>query len=626
MAEQKSPFGEDGPFGGTPFGGGNRSGGGGGPEINFDFLERFRGVGTSKKARVLAIVLLIVIVLFCYWWFHPPLNIHSGELWIFFCVVICLPAFLVLRSRRKAYEGGGDVEVDEGKAKKFKFLSWIPLAIIIVGLIGALSSATFFPGNAERFSTILKTTEMSFESDIQEVNYNSIPVIDGASAIILGNRTMGTMADYVSQFEISPLYSQINYKGRPVRVSPLNYADIIKWFTNMGTGIPAYVIVDMATQDTHIVRPEHAIFISESDPFINNLDRYVQLKYPFYMFDQKSFEIDEEGVPWWVCPVQKRTIGLFGGTTIDRVVLCNASTGECQDLAVEDVPQWIDRAYPTELLIEQYNWYGLYLNGWWNSWLGQEGVKQTTPGTDGKQGYNYIAKDDDVWVYTGVTSATADDSIIGFVLINQRTAESHFYPVSGATEDSAMRSAEGQVQNLRYSATFPLLLNINNQPTYFMALKDAAGLVKKYAMVDIQRYQNVAVGDTVMDCQKSYKQLLATNGFIESGVNGGGLQEVTGTIETMAQAVIDGNTHFYLTLVGDAHIYDVPISLIEIVTYREGAQITLHYIDGVPTCAVMALGALDEAAVAEQAAETAAAAQEAAQQQASGAATQDAAA
>ena len=246
--------------------------------------------------------------------------------------------------------------------------------------------------------------------------------------------------------------------------------------------------------------------------------------------------------------------------------MCNATTGECQDLAIDEVPQWVDRAYPAELLIEQYNWSGKYKNGWLNSFLGQEGLVQTTPGTDGQVGYNYIAKDDDVWVYTGVTSATADNSIVGFVLVNQRTAESHFYSVPGATEESAMGSDEGQVQNLRYTSTFPLLINVANQPTYFMALKDGEGLVKKFAMIDIQHYQNVAVGDTVADCQKAYLALLATNGVDTAGEAMETL-DAQGVIVHMAQAVVEGNSHFYVKLEGDESIYDFALpGLIEIVT------------------------------------------------------------
>ncbi len=446
-------------------------------------------------------------------------------------------------------------------------------------------SLSIFPGNAEKYATVLQTTEDNFAQDIKEVNYSEIPVIDRDSAVLLGNREMGSIPEYVSQFEISPLYSQINYQSSPVRVSPLGYADLFKWFTNREAGIPAYALVNMTTQDAEIVRLEdNPIHYSESEPLVRNIDRHVQLSYPFYMFDQKSFEIDDEGHPWWICPVQSRTIGLFGGTTIQRVVMVDATTGETQDLAIEDVPQWVDHAYPTDLLLEQYNWSGKYKDGWLNSVFGQKNVVQTTPGTDGNLGYNYIAKDDDVWVYTGVTSATADNSIVGFVLINQRTAESHFYPVAGATEESAMQSAEGQVQNLRYQATFPLLINVSGQPTYFMALKDNAGLVKQFAMLDIQRYQNVAVGNTVAECQKAYQALLATNGVLaESGVDTGAVEK-QGTIAHIAQAVVEGNSHFYVKLDDGSAIYDFALpGLIEIVGYKEGDAITFTYVEAEPT-------------------------------------------
>ncbi|MDR3053267.1 MAG: Tat pathway signal sequence, partial [Coriobacteriales bacterium] len=514
------------------------------------------GAGGSKprkpfktRTKIIALVVLLLFIAGCYWYFHPPINIQSRDLWVFVIIFILLPVFLVLWTRSRQYASGvGKASLDFKKAKLFKRLAYLPIAVLLLVAIGALVSAVFFPGNAERYATVLNTQTRDFTADVHEVDYAEIPVIDRYSAALLGNRVMGSIPEYVSQFEISPLYSQINYQGHPVRVSPLLYADFFKWWANQSSGLPAYVIIDMTTQDANIVKLDTPIRYSESEPFDRNIDRYMQLKYPFYLFDQKSFEIDEDGRPWWVCPVQKRTIGLFGGTTISRVVLCDASTGECIDLDVSEVPVWVDRVYPSELLIEQYNWSGAYSDGWINSWLGQQNVIQTTPGTNGQEGYNYIAKDDDVWVYTGVTSATADNSIVGFVLINQRTAESGFYPIAGATEDSAMSSAEGQVQHLGYVSTFPLLLNINSQPTYFMALKDNAGLVKMYAMIDIQRYQNVAVSDTVLGCQEVYKTLLATNGVELPLDPAQETNEASGTIEHIAQAVIEGNSHFYLKL------------------------------------------------------------------------------
>ena len=575
----------------APSDGAGRAGRGGGggsqpPHVHVEVPFADRMAAWGKKALIIAAIVIVLVGLAAYWWFHPPINIHSTDTWMFVAVFILLPLFLVFWSRSHSYkEGTAKVEANPGKAKAFKFASYVPVAVAVLGVLGAVMSLSIFPGNAEKYATVLQTTEDNFAQDIKEVNYSEIPVIDRDSAVLLGNREMGSIPEYVSQFEISPLYSQINYQSSPVRVSPLGYADLLKWFTNREAGIPAYALVNMTTQDAEIVRLEdNPIHYSESEPLVRNIDRHVQLSYPFYMFDQKSFEIDDEGHPWWICPVQSRTIGLFGGTTIQRVVMVDATTGETQDLAIEDVPQWVDHAYPTDLLLEQYNWSGKYKDGWLNSVFGQKNVVQTTPGTDGNLGYNYIAKDDDVWVYTGVTSATADNSIVGFVLINQRTAESHFYPVAGATEESAMQSAEGQVQNLRYQATFPLLINVSGQPTYFMALKDNAGLVKQFAMLDIQRYQNVAVGNTVAECQKAYQALLATNGVLaESGVDTGAVEK-QGTIAHIAQAVVEGNSHFYVKLDDGSAIYDFALpGLIEIVGYKEGDAITFTYVEAEPT-------------------------------------------
>ncbi len=556
-----------------PSAGGHRGGG------EFDML-RTRFAQMSKKAFVVLAVVILIVAAFCYWWFHPPINIHSVDLWMFLAIFVLFPSFLVFFIFHQIYERGmGKREKNEKKSKRFKGLMVVPVIIALVGVLGAVASLTLFPGNAEKYSTILNTEDGDFATDIEQADYSTIPFIDRDSAVLLGNRTMGTMADYVSQFEISDLYSQINYQDAPVRVSPLNYADMFKWWSNHNTGIPAYVIVNMSTQDTQIVRLEDPIYYSDSDPFFNNVDRHVQLSHPFYIFGEKSFEIDDNGKPYWIYPVIDYTVGLFGGETVSRVVLCDASTGECQDLAIDEVPQWVDRAYPADLLIQQYNWSGALSGGWINSWLGQSGVKQTTPGSDGQLGYNYIAKDDDVWVYSGVTSATADNSIIGFVLINQRTAESKFYPVAGATEESAMSSAEGQVQNLKYEATFPLLINVDNQPTYFMALKDNAGLVKKYAMIDIQRYQNVAVGDTLEETEKSYKKLLRANGVSTDDDSDKATKTdgtATGTISLISPVVLDGNSHYYVMLNGDGTLYDCPVAnVVDIVRFKEGDSVTL---------------------------------------------------
>lgn len=509
----------------------------------------------------------------------PAINIHSSGTW---GAIFLVSGILMLFSLVKHFKGSAESTV-EGISKMqfrikdtslmFKILGSVMLLLCVVYGIGYLLSSPFF--NAAKYQKLLSIEERNFTDDIKEVDYQTIPLLDKDSAAILGNRKMGSMVDMVSQFEVTSDYSQINYLGKPVRVTPLTYASPIKWLTNQGNGIPAYILIDMTTQDTECVKLTEGIKYSKGEYFNRNIYRHLRFKFPTYIFaEQIFFEIDDEGTPYWVCPVKKFNIGLFGGQTIGRVVLCNAQTGECTDYAVEDVPTWIDKVYSAELLIDLYDYSGLLKHGYWNSLLGQKDCLQST------NGYNYIALDDDVWVYTGVTSVSGDQSNVGFVLMNQRTMETRYYKVEGAIEDSAMSSAEGQVQNLGYRATFPLLLNIADEPTYFMALKDSAGLVKKYAMVNVQKYQWVAIGDTLKECEKNYTELLNTNGIVSSMAEE--LKSITGQIKSISPIVLEGNTHYYICLENSDDIFDLDMqdkSLIQIVKYQVGDQVVFEYLN-----------------------------------------------
>ena len=535
----------------------------------------------KKMLRTILLVLLGIAFLGVYYYVTiPAINLHSKGTW---GVILFLVFVLMLLSGLKQLQKSGADTVEGIRAFRFRFKEFglvfkaLAILLILLGLfyvIGSLLSSPFF--NAAKYQRLLTIEEREFTDDIKEVDYKTIPLLDRDSASLLGNRKMGSMVDMVSQFEVSGDYSQINYQGKPVRVTPLTYASPIKWLTNQKNGIPAYILIDMTTQNTECVKLSEGIKYSKGEYFNRNLYRHLRFRFPTYIFDdQIFFEIDEEGTPYWVCPVKKFNIGLFGGQTVGRVVLCNAQTGECVDYAVEDVPSWIDKVYSAELLVRLYDYSGLLKHGYWNSMLGQKDCLQST------NGYNYIALEDDVWVYTGITSVSGDQSNVGFVLMNQRTMETRSYKVEGAIEDSAMSSAEGQVQNLGYRATFPLLLNIADEPTYFMALKDGAGLVKKYAMVNVQKYQWVAIGDTVQECEKNYTQLLSTNGIVSDIVGTG--KSVTGKIESISPVVLEGNTHYYICLENQEDIFDINMAdpqLIKIVKYKVGDSITIQYAEG----------------------------------------------
>lgn len=524
------------------------------------------------KAKIILVLAVLLAAGIYYYVTLPAINIHATGFWIFFLALILI-ILAAYAAKKRLYT------VNDIRESRFMKAGGIALLVLVLVYgIGAILSSPIV--NAKKYQSLLTIQERSYTEDIKPVNYSQIPLLDKDSASLLGNRKMGSMVDMVSQFEVSDLYSQINYQGKPVRVTPLVYASAIKWITNQSEGIPAYIMIDMTTQDTELVKLDTPIRYSESEYFNRNIYRHLRFRYPTYIFDQLSFEIDDQGTPYWICPVKKYEIGLFGGQTIGRVVLCNAQTGETEDYSLEECPQWVDRANPADLLIQLYNYHGTLVNGYLNSIFGQKGCLQTT------EGYNYMAMDDDVWVYTGVTSVSGDRSNVGFVLINQRTRETRYYKVNGAEEQSAMDSAEGQVQNLGYHATFPILLNISGEPTYFMALKDDAGLVKKYAMVNIQKYQNVAVGDTVALCEESYKKLLNSSGIL-TGSDTGAAQKITGKIQRIAQSVIDGNSHFYLVLENSPLIFDVPVEdFLQVVTYQEGDTVTVSYLEGSPVCSV----------------------------------------
>lgn len=541
------------------------------------------GKGKMKKnskllgVKIGAIVLLLLSGFIYYYVTLPAINIHSvGFWWFIISAVVMITSIGIIWKLWKQKKKKIEVIIADSKNTigLWKYGYYLAVALSIIFLVGTFLGSPVI--NAKKYQALLNVETREFTEDITQVDYDTIPLLDRDSASLLGDRKMGSMVDMVSQFEVADDYTQINYQGKPVRVTPLEYASPIKWLTNQKDGIPAYMLIDMATQNTECVKLSEGIKYSKSEYFNRNIYRHLRFRYPTAIFaDQIFFEIDEEGTPYWICPIKKFNVGLFGGETVDSVVICNAVNGDCTKYDVEEVPQWVDKVYQAELLMELYDYYGIYKHGFFNSVLGQKDCLQTT------NGYNYIALEDDVWVYSGITSVNGDQSNVGFVLMNQRTMETRFYQIEGAIEDSAMASAEGQVQNLGYQATFPLLLNIADEPTYFMALKDESGLVKKYAMVNIGKYQWVAIGDTVKECEKEYNELLNVNGI--AAVETGSSETITGEIAASASVVIEGNTHFYISIKGRDEIFDVDISnpnVLNIVKYNPGDMITITYMAG----------------------------------------------
>lgn len=521
---------------------------------NGDF---FKQKAPKKYGSMKALVMTLIFFLIAEYFTLLPVNLRSPD-FVFF-LSLCLIIFIGLRSLLNASFD----RINKGI---------LAVAVILIGyvFIGQLISSPIF--HASSYQQQLDVDKNAdFFADNEKVNYQSIPVVDKDSAERLGDRKMGEIVDYVSQFEVDDEYGQINFKDKPFRVTTISYSDFIKWFTNHGEGLPAYIRVDMVTQESEVVRLEEGMKYSHSDLFFRNINRHIRVHYPTKMFEEATFEINDEGQPYWIAPTYTYKIGLFGGKDITGAVLVNAIDGSSQYYDIEDVPTWVDRVYPSNLLLTQLENWGKYTNGYFNTIFSQKGVLKPT------DGYNYIALNDDVYIYTGLTSVSSDASNVGFALINMRTKESKYYAISGAEEYSAMSSAEGKVQNLQYKSTFPILINAGGEPTYFLSLKDSAGLVKKYAFVSVENYQIVSVGDSVAEAEKGYYQLLSDNGKSDIDVVN---KTISGHISSIQAGVVNGNSNYYFKLEGQDKVFIAPISLNDgLPLLKNGDSVTVGYIE-----------------------------------------------
>ena len=572
--------------------------------IKVDFSKKDGGrkkdvVIPPEKAALKIVLSLLCSAVFAgilFYFMLPALNFKSYDLYIYLGAIVA--SYVVFNALFSNVFGKPEYVP---YVKRRAIVPGIIIAVLLVAVgIGYLVSCEFF--RASSYSKIISVdTDSNFSEDVEEQtadSFSEIPKLDEDTAAQLAARALGALKDIgsVSQFTIAPENSQINYQGKPYRVVPLQYADIIKWLVNTRDGFPGYVMVNMADESTNFVElKDGSIRYSAYEHFNKLLKRHLRFEFPTYLFADATFEVNDDGDPFWICARLDKTIGLFGGTDVIGIVLVDAVSGECIEYSMDQLKddpnlQWIDTVYDSDLIVQQYNYYGKYQKGFWNSLLGQKDVIKTT------DGYNYIAKNDDVWMYTGVTSVTSDQSIIGFVLVNQRTKEADFYNVTGGTEYSAQQAAEGRVMDLGYTATFPLLLNIGGEPTYFLSLKDPKNqIVQQYALINVANYNNNKMGVTGTDlskCLASYIESLKEKGItvdinpddvVTPGTNEDKTPDTTkltasGTIADIRTAVMGGESYYYIKLDSNEAYFAIAASKDEgVVILNRGDSVTVTY-------------------------------------------------
>ncbi|QEN03428.1 hypothetical protein EW093_01485 [Thiospirochaeta perfilievii] len=400
-------------------------------------------------------------------------------------------------------------------------------------------------GRSDRYMNIIGEVEESlFIEDISPVDVDKIRLVDQDMASKLGDKTIGQdpalgSSSYVGNFNIQ------TYRGELYWVAPLLHRSFFKWLSNK-EGSKGYIMVSATNpQDVRLVQDKGFIKYQPDAYFSQDLKRHIYFNgFINKGFTDYTFEIDDDGKPYWVISQYKKVIG-YSGKDVEKTILIDAQNGTLSSYTVDKTPKWVDRIQPEEFVIDQVNNWGKFKKGFWNSILAEEGVQRLTPGISlvyGKDGVSY-------W-YSGVTSVGADDSTIGFILVNSRTKEFKYYKQSGATETAAMGSAEGKVQEKGYYATFPIMYNIVGRPTYVLSLKDNAGLIKMISMISVEDYTVLGIGETTEEALRNYKSALKrtlSGADIRESLN---IKAINGVIERINSDIFKGDSFYYFTLQG----------------------------------------------------------------------------
>ena len=441
-----------------------------------------------------------------------------------------------------------DMMFDRGeKTSKFaKGNFYIAIALtVIVTVIPFITSSPIFHAKAYR-NLIGNVKESDFNKDVSPVSVNDIRIVDEDMAMKLGDKKLGEIPAIGSVSKLDKFHIQ-SVDGELYWVSPLVHRDIVKWVTNLD-GTNGYVMVSASNpQDVRLVqeldgKPIKIVYQPEAY-FLQDLHRHMYINGIVDAgMTEFSLEIDDNGRPYWVTSLYDHKIGFRGADAIG-VAVVDAQTGEVNRYSIDDAPKWIDRIQPERLIVDQINYWGLYVKGFLNSIISEEGVLVATEGTSlvyGNNGKSY-------W-YTGITSSGGDDSTVGFMLVDTRTKEAKLYKQPGATETAAMKSAEGKVQEKNYQATFPVMYNILGTPTYVSALKDKAGLVKMVAFVSVEDFAVLGLGETKEEALMNYREALSSEGNNIKLDNDTTKVTIEGKVTRISPDVKGGNTNYYLTI------------------------------------------------------------------------------
>lgn len=534
--------------------------------LDSDFITKGELIGIAVITALYAFISQV--------FFLVPINLRSESFWITVFFYLLIVVF---------YTGMYCSEVYSGKGI-FKISLLVTILWVVAFLFLEFISLPLF--HAKAYSELITIEDGDMQADLPDMSKDPIAFVDDLSAQNIGDRQIAAV-DKSTFYNVDDQYNLIKYNGKYIRVSLLNYGGFDKAW--MSDSIPAYIEVEATNkgrkQAAAAVTLNEPIVYSESDYCRQDLMRHIHFKYPTAILGSAFFEINDNGTPCQIIPTQKPTIGFFGGKVEKEIIINNAATGDTEMYANEDVPEWVDHAHSVENTMKLLDYHFVYKNGFLNTIWGKVDVFRTSyhyRDINGREeadeevienqftpfaGYSYmIAKDGDIYMYTGITPDNTAESNKGFVLVNTRTQKAKYYEFPGAEESSAQNAAEGLVSDLRYSASFPSIATVDGEATFFMVLKDSAGLVHRYSICNMKNYSEVVEADTIDKAITLYRGKVfvskdpqdKTTEIVyeeESATEGIETFKATGRVLKVTTAEVGGYTNYYFMFEGDEHVY-----------------------------------------------------------------------
>ena len=541
-------------------------------------LSRTGGSALNWKKSKLAIYGGLTLLLALYVFLESvnlnPLYMEGAVFWCFVLTAYVLAAVFLhygtifaQRVTQSQSEAGPYRVVPRLSLPKWaKWVVILPWAFLV--LMAVVSSPLVsFPAYRDQLG---EPTAENFSSDVQAMDLSQVPVVDKELAGKLADKKLGERPSLGSQVYLGePTIQQVN--GKLVWAVPLQHSGFFKWLTNL-KGTPGYIVVS-ATNPNDVTYVENYYIKYQPNCFLlDDLTRYVRFSGGLFQgITDYSFELDDQGQPFWVVSTYRNRRG-FALPEATGAIIVNATTGEHQKYTIAALPDWVDRVQPEDFIMSQINNKGEYVHGIFN-FANRDKFQSSA-------GHIIVYNGGDCYLFTGLTSVGRDESAIGFMMVDMVTKQTIRYQISGATEYSAQKSAEGKVQNLRYAASFPLILNVGGRPTYFMTLKDAEGLIKQYAFVSVENYSIVGTGETVRAASNDYAQALRGAGG--SNLQQQQLQQLEGTVERIASEYDGSETVYRLTLTGRrGKIFELPATVSDqLALTQPGDQVQLEYYEG----------------------------------------------